>query len=63
MTFYFTEKTIKGIHELEIDKTIKSIVDNIKPIGKLFPIIMLIQNKKMMNDGIKLLEYKMQLKI
>jgi hypothetical protein len=62
LTFYFTEKTIKGIHELEIDETIKNIVDNVKPIGKLFPLIMLIENKKLMNDGIKILEYKMQLK-
>ena len=46
LTFYFTEKTIKGIYELEIDDVIKNKVDNIKPIGKLFPIIILIENKK-----------------
>ena len=62
LTFYFTEKTIKGIHELEIDNEIKNMIDNIKPIGKLFPIIMIIENKKLMNDGIKILEYKMNLK-
>ena len=62
LTFYFTEKTLKGIHELEIDDKIKNMTVNIKPIGKLFPIVILIENKKIMNDGIKLLEYKMKLK-
>jgi hypothetical protein len=62
LTFYFMEKTLKGIHELEIDDKIKNMTVNIKPIGKLFPIIILIESKKIMNDGIKLLDYKMQLK-
>ena len=62
LTFYFTEKTIKGIHELDIDDEIKNMVQKIKPIGKLFPIILSIENKKRMNDSIRILEYKMQLK-
>ena len=38
------------------------MVQETKYIGKLLPIIILIKNKKIMNDGIKLLEYKMTIK-
>jgi hypothetical protein len=62
LTYYFTEKTINGVCDLDINDNIKNISKGIKPIGKLFPIILLIKNKQIMNDGIKLLEYKMTLK-
>ena len=62
LTFYFTEKAMQGIQALEIDDEIKNMAKKSKPIGKLFPIILLIKNKKMMRDGLKVLEYKMQLK-
>jgi hypothetical protein len=61
LTFYFTEKTIKGIYELDIGNEIK-YGSKIKPIGKLFPIILLAENKKVIDDGLKILEYKMRLK-
>jgi len=62
LTFYFTERNISGIYELEIDGEIKDMVKNTKPIGKLLPIVILIKNKKRIKDSIKILEYKMQLK-
>ncbi len=62
LTFYFTEKSIKGIYELEIDEKVKNSVDKIKTVGKLFPVIMLIENEKIMDDAMKLLEYKMKIK-
>ena len=62
LTFFFTEKTIDGIYNLDIDETIKNSAKEIKPTGKLFPIIILAENKKKLNDGLKILEYKMQLK-
>ncbi|MDR0515786.1 MAG: DUF3788 family protein [Fibromonadaceae bacterium] len=52
LTFFFTEKTIKGIQGFKISK----------PTGKLLPIIILIESKKKMNDALKILEYKMSLK-
>ena len=61
-TFYFTEKTINGVYELEIDNEIKNAVTNFKRIGKLIPIILLIGNKKRMTDSLKILEYKKALK-
>ena len=62
LTFFFTEKTISGVYELEINNEIKKSAEEVKPVGKLIPIIILIKNKKIMNDGIKLLEYKISLK-
>jgi len=62
LTFYFMEKNIKGIQELEIDDEIKNMAKSIKLVGKLHPIIILIKDKKRLNDGIKLLEYKMLVK-
>jgi hypothetical protein len=62
LTFYFTEKTIEGIYELDIDNEIKDAAKNMKPVGKFHPVIILIKNKKLINIGIKLLEYKMSIK-
>jgi len=62
LTFYFTEKTINGISELEIEDEIKNFAKINKPIGKLIPIIILIGNERALNDGIKIIDYKMKLK-
>ena len=62
LTFYFTEKTIDGVFDLEINGKIKQQAANTKAVGKLHPVILLIGSKSIMNDGLKLLEYKLQLK-
>ena len=62
LTFYFTEKTIDGIYGLDIDDEIKNNAQNMKPVGKLYPVIILLKNKNLINNGLKLLEYKMSLK-
>ena len=62
LTFYFTKETIEGIYNLEIDNEIKKAAKEMKPVGKLCPILILIKNKQVMNDGLKIIEYKMLLK-
>ena len=62
LTFYFTEKTVNGINELEIEEETKIFTKINKPIGKLIPIIILIGNEKALNDGVKIIDYKMGLK-
>lgn len=62
LTFYFTEKTISGVYALEISDDIKNTAREVKATGKLLPIILSIKNKKILRDGITLLEYKMTLK-
>lgn len=44
--FYFTEKTGKGIFELDIDAELKSAFAKAKPIGKLLPMIIEINNQE-----------------
>lgn len=62
LTFFFTEKTIDGVYKLETSNDIKNIAQETKPTGKLIPIIILVKNKKIINDVLKILEYKMSLK-
>ena len=45
LTFYFTEKTIDGVYELEINNEIKKMTQETKFIGKLLPVIILIKKK------------------
>ena len=61
LTFYFTEKTIGGVYGLNIDDAIKKKAQETKCTGRLIPLILLIKNKNVLNDGIILLEYKMGL--
>ena len=62
LTFYFTNKTIDGISELSISDDIKREAKETKPIGKLIPVVMLIGSKSLMDDGLKILDYKRQVK-
>jgi hypothetical protein len=62
LTFYFMEKTIEGIYNLDINDEIKKAAKEVKPVGKLIPIIVEIKNKAKMKDGMKILEYKSKLK-
>ena len=62
LTFYFTEKTIEGVYRLDINNEIKQSAKAMKPVGKLRPLIILMESNTIMNDGLKILEYKMGLK-
>ena len=62
LTFYFTEKTINGVYELDIDEETKAIAKEMKPVGKFRSVILFMKNKKTISNGVKLLEYKMELK-
>lgn len=62
LNFLFTEKTINGVYELQISDNIKSIARETKPTGKFHSIQLLVMNKKVLSEAIKLLAYKMTLK-
>jgi len=62
LTFYFTEKTIDGVFELEINDKIKQSANEMKPVGKLRPLVILIDNNKVLKDSIKIIDYKNNLK-
>ena len=59
LTFYFTEKTMPGVQELEIDDAIKSTAN---VTGKLRPVMLLVSSKKALSDALTLLDYKKGLK-
>lgn len=61
-SFYFTEKTRLGIDKLEISDGIKSTFTEVKPMGKLVPLILDIQNIDELNDFEKIIAYKLSLK-
>jgi hypothetical protein len=62
LSFYFTEKTINGIIDLKINDEIKGLVKETKTVGKLLPIIFMLDKNETINDAIKIIEYKMKLK-
>jgi hypothetical protein len=62
LTFYFTDKTIKGLFNLDISEIIKKSILETKPVGKFRPVMLLIKNKNLMNGALKILDYKMKLK-
>jgi hypothetical protein len=62
VTFYFSEKTIEGIYELNIDNKIKKVAKEAKPVGKLRPLIVTIENSKVVDDIVEVIKYKIQLK-
>ena len=62
LTFFFTEKTIDGFYELDIDNDIKTAAKEMKQTGKLLPVVFLVKSSKVLNDALKILKYKMELK-
>src|SRR5574337_395499 len=45
ITFYITEKNSKGIFELDIDESIKKNFKEHKSVGKLLPLVLIINKK------------------
>ncbi len=60
--FYFTEKTGIGVLELDIDNKIKEVFEVAKPIGKLIPLIIDIDQQKQVKDLKEVIRYKKGLK-
>ena len=60
--FYFTEKTGTGVLKLDIDNKIKEVFEVAKPIGKLIPLIIDINQQKQIKDLKEVVKYKKGLK-
>lgn len=60
--FYFTEKTGIGVLELDIDNKIKAEFEQAKPVGKLIPLIMDINQENQIEDLKEIIKYKKALK-
>jgi len=62
LTFYFLERAIGGVYSLDISDEIKAISKETKTAGKSHPVMFIVKNKKLMNDSLKILAYKKDLK-
>lgn len=60
--FFFTQKHLEKIAALDIDETVKGDFFNRKPVGKLFPMIFKISQKEQLNDLLKVVALKKDLK-
>lgn len=60
--FYFTEKQLEGIAALDISETIKEDFCKAKPIGRLIPMIIDVNDKKQLNDLLTIVRFKKNLK-
>jgi len=60
--FYFTEKNCSGIPGLNIDESIKKDFSNRQPVGKLLPLVVIVNREEQIRDLLKIIEYKKKLK-
>lgn len=61
-TFYFTEKTGAGVADLGIDPELLEKFRSNKPIGRLIPLTISVQDETQLDDLVRIAEYKMKLK-
>ena len=62
VSFFFTEKHLSGIAELNIPEEIKTNIATAKPIGKLLPLLISITEEYQLPDVFTLIEFKKKLK-
>ena len=60
--FYFTERHIQGIHELEIDEQVRQKLKKTEPSGKLYPLVLSVDTEAQLSDLLKVIKYKKGLK-
>lgn len=60
--FYFVERHLPGIGELEIDPGIKEALAVAKPFGTLYPVTLSISTSEQLEDLLALIRYKKGLK-
>ena len=60
--FYFVERHCQGIHELEIDDSIKQELKKARPFGTLYPVTIVISRSEQVKDLLALIQYKKGLK-
>ncbi len=61
-TFYFTEKHLASIADLDIAESIKEDFCRAKPVGKLIPMIIDVRRKEQLRDVLTLVRFKKGLK-
>ena len=62
LTFYFMDRVLEGFYSLDINEKIKKAAMEMKPVGRSHPVTILMANKTLIKDAIKILEYKKSIK-
>jgi hypothetical protein len=60
--FYFTEKHLEGIAALDIAEQIKEDFCRAKPVGKLLPMVVIVDRQKQLADLLKIIKFKKEAK-
>lgn len=60
--FYFLERHLQGIGELEIDPGLKDALSKATPFGTLYPVTLEMRKTEQIGDLLCLIEYKKKLK-
>jgi hypothetical protein len=58
VSFYFTEKNRNDINELTIGETIKTDFNETKPVGRLLPLTICVNEIKQIDDVLIIADYK-----
>lgn len=61
-SFYFTEKHLTGVAELDIEPQIKEDFKSRKPVGKLLPLSIKVHGREQVGDVLKVVGFKKVLK-
>jgi len=61
-TFFFLERHLKGIANLDISEQIKEDFCQMKPIGKLLPMVVNIDKSEQLVDLLKIVKFKKEAK-
>ena len=61
-TFFFLERHLEGIAELDISEQIKEDFYEMKPIGKLLPMVISIDQQEQLADLLKIVKFKKEVK-
>ena len=57
-TFFFLERHLKGIADLDISEKIKEDFCRMKPVGKLLPMVISIDKQEQLVDLLKIVKFK-----
>jgi len=61
-TFFFLERHLEGIVALDISEQIKEDFCQMKPVGRLIPMVIKINNQEQLTGLLKVVEFKKNLK-
>ena len=61
-TFFFLERHLQGIADLDISEQIKEDFCQMKPVGKLLPMVIRINRQEQLADLLKIVKFKKEAK-